>query len=111
MFFNDMPVEIYNFFVDVFELCEVRGKVGEDNGVVFYMSSNEGNHNIPHVHASCGEFDISIGIDDGQVLAGNLPRKNQKIAVSWVKQNKENLLSKWKDIKVSQNLPYRMSRL
>jgi hypothetical protein len=32
-------------------------------------------HNLPHLHARYAEFEASIGIDDGEVLAGQIPRK------------------------------------
>ncbi len=32
-------------------------------------------HNLPHVHARFAEDDASIGIEDGEILVGELPRK------------------------------------
>ena len=41
-----------------------------------------------------GGTGTKIGIVDanGNILAGNLPKKNQKIAVEWVLKNKDKLL-------------------
>jgi hypothetical protein len=36
-------------------------------------------HNLPHIHARYAEFEASIGIDDGEVLAGELPRKQLRL--------------------------------
>jgi len=32
-------------------------------------------HNLPHIHARYAEFEASISIKDGEILAGALPRK------------------------------------
>ena len=31
-------------------------------------------HQCPHIHAEYGEYQASIAIDDGSVLAGSLPQ-------------------------------------
>lgn len=95
------PSEIIAFLDDVFEIYEIRGKVGRENGVVFEIRTNEQNHSIPHVHASYGEHNISIGIESGIVFAGNLPKKNQKAAINWVLSHQEKLLNDWKNIAIS----------
>lgn len=95
------PSEIIDFLDNVFEIREIRKSVGRENGVVFEIRTNEQNHSIPHVHASYGEYNISIGIESGTVLAGNLPKKNQKMAISWVISHKEKLLNNWKNIAIS----------
>jgi len=32
-------------------------------------------HNLPHIHAKYAEFEASIGVADGEILSGDLPRK------------------------------------
>lgn len=97
------PQEIVEFIDSVFDLVEIRAIVGKLNGISFVVHSNEQNHNIPHVHAQYGEYEISIAIESGEVLAGNIPPQNLKRAVKWVKKNKEKLLSAWKDYALSAN--------
>ena len=96
-----IPAEIRSFLVKTFEIYEIRGRVGEKRGVKFEVRSKEGNHSVPHVHAAYGEYIISIRISDGKVLSGNLPRKQQKIAVDWVLENKEKLNGEWRTCVVS----------
>jgi len=36
-------------------------------------------HNLPHIHAKYAELEASIGIDDGEILAGKLPRKQLRL--------------------------------
>jgi hypothetical protein len=52
------PKELSDFFREVFEVYEIRGRVGEDNSVVFKIKSNEQNHALPHVHAEYAEYSI-----------------------------------------------------
>jgi Domain of unknown function (DUF4160) len=37
------------------------------------------NHNLPHLHARYAEFEASVNIDDGEVLAGHIPRKQLRL--------------------------------
>ena len=89
------PIDIVEFINQVFELYEIRGQVGRINGISFIVHSNEQNHSIPHIHAKYGEYEISVAIITGEILAGNLPKKNRKIAVDWVLNHKKQLLSDW----------------
>lgn len=97
--------DLWGFFSGVFEILLIRAKVGKVNGIVFSVRSNEMNHTIPHIHAKYGEYEISVSIKNGEVLAGNLPNKNQKIAVKWVLENKEKLLSDWSNLSLSCDVP------
>jgi hypothetical protein len=40
-----------------------------------YLIDNQ-HHNLPHMHAKYAEFEASIGLGDGEILAGDLPRKH-----------------------------------
>ena len=39
-----------------------------------YLLDNK-HHHMPHIHAKYAESEASIGIGDGEVLSGELPRK------------------------------------
>ena|GEM_PF-943720 len=39
-------------------------------------------HNLPHIHAKYAKFEASVGIDDGEILAGKLPRKQLRRVTS-----------------------------
>ncbi len=95
------PKEIRDFLYQVFEIYDIRGYVGNCNGIKFEIRTKETNHALPHVHAEYAEFNISIEIATGKILAGNLPRKNEKMAVDWVLANKEKLLNEWSNIAIS----------
>ena len=43
-----------------------------------YLLDNK-HHNTPHLHAKYAEFEACVGIEDGEILAGNLPRKQLRL--------------------------------
>jgi len=43
-----------------------------------YLMDNK-QHNLPHVHAKYAEFEASIDITDGEILSGELPRKQLRL--------------------------------
>lgn len=92
---NQLDQEVADFLVDIFEIVEIRGRINHQNGILFEIRSNEGNHATPHVHAKYGEYSISISIIDGKVLDGNLPKKKEKEAVAWVLKHQHDCLTKW----------------
>lgn len=98
---QNVPPEIVSFLNESFYIVEIRRRAGEIKGITFEVRSREQNHSLPHVHASYGEYSISITIEDGKVLSGNLPKKHEKTAVAWVLANKEKLLSDWKSFTMS----------
>jgi len=53
-------------------------------------------HSCPHVHAEYGEYQASISIEDGSVLAGSLPRAKLRLLQAWVEIHKEDLFVDWK---------------
>lgn len=106
----DVPTEISEFLINLFEIYEIRANVGNFKGVKFEIRTKETPHNKPHVHASYGEYNISVEIGTLKTK-GRLPLKKQKYAVEWVKQHEEYLLGKWKDIALSAKLPYTNSLL
>lgn len=108
---TNIPKEFDDFFYNTFHLMEIRGCVGKENGITFEIRSKESNHNIPHLHASYGEYNISIALDNQEILAGNLPIKKQKFAQNWVRANKEKLLGKWNKIRISTYSTTTISRL
>ena len=91
-------MEYYSVFCRVFDLIEKREKLQVlKEGIVIEIRNKEGGHNTPHIHANYQGENISISLIDGKVLAGNIPKKNQKIAVEWVTNNLEMLRATWEN--------------
>ena len=90
--------DYYNVFCEVFSLMEKREKITDlKEGIVIEIRNKENGHNIPHIHAWYQGDNISISLIDGSILAGNIPRKNQKIAAEWVTTHLLELREKWKE--------------
>ena len=52
-------------------------------------------HNLPHIHAEY-QGDVAVyAINDGKLLAGNLPNKKHKLIVAWIEIHHEDLLADW----------------
>jgi len=104
--------EIYDFMYNLFEFYEIRAKVGKIKNIVFEIRTKENGHNIPHVHAKYENLNISISLINFEILAGNLPHKNEMLAVHWVKDNADMLCERWKDYNHVFEYPvFGMSRL
>lgn len=63
--------------------------------ILMYFYDNK-QHNRPHIHAEYGEYEASIAIDDGLVLAGTLPSSKLKLIQAWIEIHREDLLVDWK---------------
>lgn len=106
-----IPPEIVSFMVATFQIMEIRERVAKIKGIKFEVRTREQNHPVPHVHAEYDGYNISIAIETGEVLAGNLPKSQQRIAVDWVKANESFLTSKWNEIAISATSILTMSRM
>ena len=51
-------------------------------------------HHKPHIHAVFKEHKMSIATD-GEILAGKLPRKQQKYVEAWVALREDELNASW----------------
>ena len=98
---QNKPIEIYEFLKQVFEIYDIRARVGEENGIIFVVHSNEQNHSLPHIHARYNQHEVSISILTGEVLAGNIPQKNLKLAQKWIISHREKLLRDWCTLAIS----------
>lgn len=88
----------YHIFCEVFDLGEKREKLQVlKEGIVIEIRNKEDGHNVPHIHAHYQGENIAISLVDGKVLVGNIPKKNQKIAVAWVIENLEMLRTTWEN--------------
>ncbi len=67
-------------------------------------------HNLPHIHARYAEFEASLGIGDGEVLAGALPRKQLRLVQAWIELHRDELMADW-ELATSGELPYKIDPL
>ena len=63
--------------------------------ILIYFYDNK-QHNTPHIHAEFAEYEASVAIDDGRVLAGSLPSSKLKLVQAWIEIHREDLMVDWK---------------
>jgi Domain of unknown function (DUF4160) len=60
---------------------------------MYFMDTQE--HNSPHIHVRYQNFRAVFGIPDGNMLAGELPPKKQKLIAAWSEIHGEELMANW----------------
>lgn len=53
-------------------------------------------HNPPHVHAYFQDYKMTIRIDDGEIMEGNMPVRQIRLVQAWVEIHKDELWADWK---------------
>ena len=52
-------------------------------------------HKLPHIHAEY-QCEIAVySIPDGELLAGKMSPKKQKLIIAWIEIHKDDLLADW----------------
>ena len=74
-----------------------------------YLLDNR-HYNLPHIHARYSEFEASISISDGEILAGNLPRKQLRLVQAWIELRRDELIADW-ELATSGEKPYKIDPL
>lgn len=65
-------------------------------GILIYIYKElNGRHNRPHIHASYGEYEMSVAFD-GEIIVGEFPSKQRKLVDAWVALHEEELKAAWK---------------
>ena len=77
--------------------------------VRMYLLDNK-HHAIAHIHAKYAEFEASISIAEGEVLAGNLPRKQLRLVQAWIELYRDELMADW-ELAMSGEKPYKINPL
>lgn len=65
---------------------------------------------VPHIHAKYAEYEASVGIADGEVLAGELPRKQLRLVQAWIELRRDELTADW-ELAVGGESPYKIAPL
>ncbi len=65
-------------------------------GIIIRMFFNDNKeHKLPHIHAQYNEYEAIYSIETGDLLAGELPRKQSKLVEAWIEIRKEDLNADW----------------
>ena len=69
--------------------------VSQFYGVLIYIYMEiDGKHHTPHFHAKYAEFE-SVYDFDGNLLEGELPRKQKKLVEAWALLHQDELNAAW----------------
>jgi Domain of unknown function (DUF4160) len=74
--------------------------------VRLYLLDNK-HHNLPHIHAKYAEHEASIEIASGEVLAGELPRKQLRLLQAWIELHQDELMADW-ELAANGEQPYKI---
>ena len=79
-------------------------------GIIIRMYFAPGEHNPPHFHVYYNEFRASVDIRTGEMIEGNLPRKQQKLVMAWAELHQEELRANWRLVMNGEN-PFKIQPL
>ncbi len=69
-----------------------------------------GTYNMPHIHAEYQDDETVSSILNGEIMSGNLPRKQKRLVQAWIELYQESLMVDWK-LAVSGQEPLRIEPL
>jgi hypothetical protein len=53
-------------------------------------------HTPPHFHAIYGQWEAAVSIETCEVIAGQLPRRAQRLVRVWASEHRPELLANWR---------------
>jgi len=79
-------------------------------GLIVRMYYAPDEHPPPHFHVYYGEFKALINIQTCEIMEGNLPRKQVRLALAWAELHQDELMANWALV-MSGEEPYRIAPL
>ncbi|MCK6614633.1 MAG: DUF4160 domain-containing protein [Ignavibacteriaceae bacterium] len=64
-------------------------------GIIITMYWDD--HNSPHFHAKHGEFSAKFTIETGELMDGNLSKRDIRLVQAWTELHKDELMYNWKE--------------
>ncbi len=77
--------------------------------VQLYFFDND-RHNLPHIHLRYAEYNASITIETGEILAGDFPNRQLKLVQAWIEIHKDELMANW-SLAIEGNAPFKIDPL
>jgi hypothetical protein len=62
--------------------------------ISMYFKDNR-RHNSPHIHVSYQGEEAVVGIPEGDLLEGSIPKNKLKLVQAWVEIHKDELMADW----------------
>lgn len=67
-------------------------------------------HHLPHIHVKYAEFNASIAIESGDLLAGEMPRKQMRLVQAWIELRRDELMADW-ELAQGGEMPFKIEPL
>lgn len=74
-------------------------------GIVIYMYYKHREHNPPHIHASYGEYNATLIIENGDILEGELPSRALRLVREWMEIHRAEITEMWETGKIGKIKP------
>lgn len=71
---------------------------------------NNNSHNLSHVHASYQGMKASIAVEDGALLAGEIPARQLRMVQVWIDLHRDELFADW-ELAANGETPFRIDPL
>ncbi len=72
-------------------------------GIIIRMYAEAGEpHHTPHFHAYYQDHVAIFSIDPVELIAGSLPKSQQRLAEAWAELHREELLENWQRLQSGQ---------
>lgn len=75
---------------------------------ILYEDSDR--HHLPHIYVRYQGAKASVSINDGEILAGNIPPKQRKLIQAWIELHRDELLADW-ELAQNGEEPFRIAPL
>jgi hypothetical protein len=64
-------------------------------GIIVRMYFAPGEHNPPHIHIYYAEYKATVDIRTCELIQGDLPGKQLKLAMAWAALHQDELIADW----------------
>ncbi len=75
---------------------------------MFFVDNKE--HKLPHIHVQYNEFEAIYAIETGDLLGGELPKRQAKLVEAWIEIHRDDLIADW-TLAVNGEMPFKISPL
>lgn len=79
-------------------------------GIIIRMYFAPNEHPPPHFHAYYAEFKATVDIRTCEMIEGNLPKKQTKLALAWAELHQDELMANW-DLLMNGEEPFKIQSL
>lgn len=75
---------------------------------LYYIDNKR--HNRPHIHVKYQENEVVMGIPEGDILEGSIPRNKLKLVEAWIEIHRDELMADW-ELAANGQQPYKIEPL